>query len=144
MFHKSFSAAKKARKPDRIHRKYLPPPPRNHDEVLKHEFSAGFKAAEKREFNILFGKKLCSEINQQELENMIKIGELEADRNALPLMWVYSYKFDADGFLVSFKARLVARGDLQSTTEETYAATLTARVFRAAMAIAAVYDLRIR
>jgi hypothetical protein len=62
----------------------------------------------------------------------------------VPLMWVYSYKFDTDGFLKKFKARLVVRGDLQrSKNEETYAATLAARVFRALMAIAAYFDLDI-
>ena len=44
-------------------------------------------------------------------------------------------QLDANGYLLSFKARLVARGDLQSTTDETYAATLAAQVFRATMAI---------
>lgn len=53
-------------------------------------------------------------------------------------MWVYNYKFDADGYLQNFKARLVAGGDLENTTEETYAATLVGQVFRA------VYGYKIR
>jgi hypothetical protein len=41
-------------------------------------------------------------------------------------MWVYANKFDENGFLTNFKARLVARGDLYKTEEETYATTLAA------------------
>ena len=71
-------------------------------------------------------------------------GKLNSRLKTLPLMWVYTYKFDADGYLHAFKARLVARGDLQHTTEETYAATLAAQVFRAAMAISAAFEFKIR
>lgn len=53
-------------------------------------------------------------------------------------MWVFTYKFDKDGYLVKFKARLVVCGDLQPTTgQDNYAATLAARVFRCLIAIAA-------
>jgi Reverse transcriptase (RNA-dependent DNA polymerase) len=59
-------------------------------------------------------------------------------------MWVSKYKFDSDGFLVKFKSRLCVRGDLQHTEEDTYAATLAARTFRALMAVSAAFDLEIR
>jgi hypothetical protein len=59
-------------------------------------------------------------------------------------MWTFLYKFDENGYLSKFKARLVARGDLQYTEEDTYAATLTAQVFRAVTAIAAAFDLETR
>ena len=45
---------------------------------------------------------------------------------------------------MKFKARLCVRGNLQSTEQDTYAATLAARTFRALMAIAAAFDLEIR
>jgi hypothetical protein len=41
-------------------------------------------------------------------------------------MWVYANKFDKDGFFTNFKAKLVTRGDLYKTKEETYAITLAA------------------
>ena len=41
-------------------------------------------------------------------------------------MWVYANKFDKDGFLANFKAKLVARGNLYKTEEETYTITLAA------------------
>ena len=59
-------------------------------------------------------------------------------------MWVFSYKLDEDRYLDKYKARLVVRGDLcLSIDQDTYAATLAARVFRALMAIAAYFDLDI-
>ena len=60
----------------------------------------------------------------------------------LPLRWVFSYKFNEDGYLYKFKARLVVRGDLQQNWDDTYAATLAARIFRFLMAITAAFGLR--
>ena len=46
------------------------------------------------------------------------------------------------GYLLKYKARLVVRGDLQrSQLQETYAATLAARIFRCLMALTAHFDL---
>ncbi len=59
-------------------------------------------------------------------------------------MWVFTYKFDQDGYLTKHKAWLVARGDLQYTAEDTYTATLTAQTFRAIMAIVAAFGLETR
>ena len=59
-------------------------------------------------------------------------------------MWVFTYKFDQDGYLTKYKARLVARRDLQYTLEDTYAATLAAQTFRAVIAIVAAFDLDTR
>ena len=42
------------------------------------------------------------------------------------LIWVYANKFDEDGFFINFKAKLLARGDLYKTEEETYITTLVA------------------
>jgi len=41
-------------------------------------------------------------------------------------MWVYTNKFDEDGFFTNFKARLIARSNLYKTEEETYITTLVA------------------
>ena len=64
----------------------------------------------------------------------------------LPLMWVFTYKFDDDDYLIKYKARIVARGDLQQSSnphQDTYAATLAARSFRAIMTIVAAFDLEV-
>ena len=58
------------------------------------------------------------------------------------MIWVFTYKFDTDGYLVKFKARLCVRGDLQqSIYQDNYAATLAARTFRALMAVTAAFNL---
>ena len=66
-----------------------------------------------------------------------------SQRKPLPLLWVFTYKFDIDGYLTKFKARIYVRGDLQYGYQDTYAATLAYRTFRALMAITAVFDLEI-
>jgi hypothetical protein len=67
-----------------------------------------------------------------------------ADGEVLPLMWVFTYKTDGDGYLSRFKARLVVRGDLQAPLDNTYAATLAIRNFRALIAIANYFDLELK
>jgi hypothetical protein len=57
-------------------------------------------------------------------------------------MWVFTYKFDEDGYLLKYKARLVVRGDLQEQYGDTYAATLAARLFRALMALTCAFSLK--
>ena len=43
----------------------------------------------------------------------------------VPVLWVFTYKTDTNGYLTKFKARLCVRGDLQeSVHEDTYAATI--------------------
>ncbi len=59
------------------------------------------------------------------------------------MTWVFKYKFDTDGYLVKFKARMCVRGDLQSTEQDMDATTLVAKTFRALTAIAAAFDLEI-
>ena len=60
----------------------------------------------------------------------------------VPVLWAFTYKTDTNGYLTRFKARICVRGDLQkSTHEDTYAATLAARSFRALMAIVAIFNL---
>jgi hypothetical protein len=59
-------------------------------------------------------------------------------------MWVFSYKTDGDGYLSRFKARLIVRGDLQAPLDNTYAATLAIRNFRALIAIANYFDLELK
>ena len=70
------------------------------------------------------------------------VSDLIARVEILLLRWVFSYKFNKDGYLYKFKARLVVRGDLQQNWDDTYAATLAARIFRFLMAITAAFGLR--
>jgi hypothetical protein len=66
----------------------------------------------------------------------------EATSQALPLMWVFTYKFNKDRLLYKYKAQLVVRGDLQEDWGDTYAATLAARVFRFLIALATAFGLK--
>jgi hypothetical protein len=48
----------------------------------------------------------------------------------IPNIWVYTYKFNTNGFLKRYKARLVIQGNLtHSIYKDTYMATLALRVF---------------
>lgn len=62
----------------------------------------------------------------------------------ISITWIFKYKFDEQEYLLKYKARLCARGDKQHTEQDTYAATLAIRIFRALMALAAAFDLEIR
>jgi hypothetical protein len=116
----------------RLHRDQLPPPPRNWKSLKSHQFSSQFTQAAKEEFNSCLDKN-CFDITE--------MTDATADADVVPLMWVFTYKFDEDGYLYKFKARLCVRGDLQAQYGDTYAATLAARTFRALIAISAAFGL---
>ncbi|KAK1912880.1 hypothetical protein P3342_004816 [Pyrenophora teres f. teres] len=117
--------------PTRIHRDDLPPPPRHWKELKRHAHGKQFKAAAYAEFNSCWKKGTFAK------------PDITADTtDAVPLMWVFTYKFNEDGYLLKYKARLVVRGDLQEQYGDTYAATLAARLFRALMALACAFNLK--
>ena len=60
-------------------------------------------AGYEREFTDLASMKTFREIDM--FEYFIKA-------DLLPLMWVFKYKTDSDGYITKYKSRLVARGDL--------------------------------
>ena len=117
-----------------IHISDLPAPPTTWKQLLQHPHKVWFEQASRKEIEQLRKKGTWSEQ---------PIGETLS--RPLPLKWVWTYKFDQDGILQKCKARIVVRGDLQEkdSLTSTYAATLAARSFRAAMAIAAHFDLEI-
>src|ERR1700712_248158 len=116
-----------------LQRTNLPPPPNSWEEMLKHPHRDGFQAAAHKEYDTL---------NNRGTWKKVKIDDVET--TILPLRWVFSYKFDQDGFLLKYKARICVRGDYYRNLEkETYAATLAARIFRTLMAIAAEFNLDI-
>jgi hypothetical protein len=78
------------------------------------------------------------EYQDLERRNTFKPVPKTSKMTTLPLIWVFTYKFDTDGYLIKFKARLCVRGDLQPLNhQDNYAATLAARTLRALMAITA-------
>jgi Reverse transcriptase (RNA-dependent DNA polymerase) len=100
--------------------------------MLNHKFSTEFTQAASREIQILERKGTFQYVPRR-----------SAKTTPLPLLWVFKYKFDSNGYLIKFKARLCVRGDLQTTEQDTYAATLAARTFKALTAIAAAFNLDI-
>jgi Reverse transcriptase (RNA-dependent DNA polymerase)/Pol polyprotein, beta-barrel domain len=131
----AFSTARMAITTKPPHRDKLPLPPKSWKQMLKHQYSNEFKRAADKEFNALLSKGTF---------NYVAKSQVDDGTTPLPLMWVFTYKFDQDGYLLKHKARLVARGDLQYIVEDTYAATLAVQTFRAVMAIVAAFDLETR
>jgi hypothetical protein len=129
----AFAAALQPAEPQksRLHRDQLPPPPKTWRDLEKHPFGQEFTAALMKEF------KRC-----QDMSCFKTVSVTQASGQVLPLMWVFTYKFDEDRLLYKYKARLVVRGDLQEDWGNTYAAMLAARVFRFLMALAAAFGLK--
>jgi hypothetical protein len=112
--------------PRRFHGSELPPPPKNAHELETHPYKEGFILAAQKEYDLLLAKGTFNTIIK-DTDNI----------------WVYTYKLDPGGFLDRYKARLVIRRNLtHSIYEDTYAATLIARVFRCLIAIAARFWIR--
>ena len=115
-----------------IHRDQMPAPPNRFKDVAKHPHADLYWKAMRKEMDDCW-KKGCFENTQAT--------QFTADAEVLPLMWVYTNKFDEDGYFLKAKARVVVRGDLQTQWGDTYAATLAAKTFRALIAIATKFGL---
>lgn len=134
----TFVAASTTAPKTRFHYSALPPEPRLYQDVMKlpAPHRQGFIAAMQREI---------TDVKRKDTYRRMAWKDFNAqDNEVLPLLWVFKYKLDNDGYLTKYKARICVRGDLQTTAEETYAATLATRVFRALMAIAAYFNMEIR
>ena len=119
----------------RIHQSQLPPLPKSENQLDTHMFGNQFRRAMEIEWRDLSAKGVFGQTEQS---------KATADSEVLPLMWVFTYKTDGDGYISRFKARLVVRGDLQAPIDDTYAATLAIRNFRALIAIANYFDLELK
>jgi hypothetical protein len=119
----------------RIHQSQLPPAPKAIKQLDTHMFGNRFRCAMDIEWRDLRAKGVFEKTDKT---------KATADGEVLPLMWVFTYKTDGDGYLSRFKARLVVRGDLQAPLDNTYAATLAIRNFRALIAIANYFDLELK
>ena len=121
----------------RIHSSQIDPPPKHYGELKGHSYEPEFKQAMYKEWSSLWDKG-C-------FQNTTLTKEADTEIETLPTQWVYTYKFKEDGYLSAFKARLVVRGDLQRPpADDTYAATLAIRAFRALVAIANTFDLEMK
>jgi hypothetical protein len=114
----------------RIHQSSLPPEPKNWKQAMRHPMRDCWKKAAVFELESLKDQSTFSET------------EIPKGKQVILTKWVFKYKFDSEGYLVKLKARLCVRGDLQiQGRDDTYAATLAAKSFRALMAICAIFNL---
>lgn len=104
--------------------------------MLKHPHAEGFKRAAHTEIAALQAERIWTEVPFGNAS--------EAEKTPIPTTWVFKYKFDDQGYLTKHKARLCARGDIKHAEQDTIAATLAARIFRALMAIVTAFDLEPR
>ncbi|KAJ3455235.1 hypothetical protein MRS44_013835 [Fusarium solani] len=135
-FHSVFLAAvSKTARDHRFHRDDLVRLPKRYQDLEDHPMGPEFKAAIRKELHDLLRRGTWRLIEREKARGL-----------PLPLKWVFTYKFDQDGYLQRCKARICVRGDLQDDDGglETYAATLAAKTFRIMMATAARFDLEIR
>jgi hypothetical protein len=128
----NFAANNSASRTTRVHQSALPKAPKRWSALNSHPYEKEFTEAAYAEWKGL-----------EDMGTIEDIDRTKATSWPLPLMWVFTYKLDKEGFLIKCKARIVVRGDLQQFPEyrDTYAATLAAKNFRALMAIAAHFDL---
>jgi hypothetical protein len=108
----------------------MPPLPRNYGALTNHP--------ERNEF-----LKACDvEIHNLDKRDTFKIVDKPSNLFIVPLMWVFDYKFDDNGFLLRHRSRIVVRGDLQSPSKkQTYANTLAMRAWRALAALICAFDM---
>jgi hypothetical protein len=67
--------------------------------MLKHPYATEFKQAAQSEYDALVKRSTFTPILRSTIQT-----------NVLPLLWVFPYKFDTDGYLLKFKARICVRG----------------------------------
>ena len=101
-----------------LHRDRLLEEPKNWKQMMKHPHMNQFSQAASQEFEHLQSRGTFKLATRATVRSEI-----------LPLVWVFKYKFDNDGYLLKHKARLCVRGDLRKTEQDTAAATLAIRVF---------------
>jgi hypothetical protein len=134
-FHATFSidlerSNQKKSQISKLHRNDLFVESRYWKQMLKHQFFQKFQMIVQKEFFELKKRNIFSWIEK-------------ANQSRIFLIWMFKYKFDINDYLKKFKTRLCVRNDFQSTDQNTYAITLTAKTFRALMIISIVFDLEI-
>ena len=102
-YHTGFMAGALHSKLKGPHRTALPLPPNTWNQLETHPLAEGFKLAAKKEFQDLEKRGTWQLIDSQSVNSSIR---------PLPLKWVFTYKFDTDGHLDRFKARICVHGDL--------------------------------
>ena len=103
----------------RIYCNQLLPKLKRQKDLSKYPYSCKFKAAAKDKINSYKNKGCFKKTTKRAVDVNAKGGA-----KILPLIQVFSYKFNKDSFLYKFKAQIVVRGNLQTVQGDTYAAIL--------------------
>lgn len=69
--------------------------------MQKHLLKKLFKAAAELEHNTLLAQGTFQKVRTPR------------DKQIIPLRWVFTYKFDQEGYLTKAKAQICVRGDMQ-------------------------------
>ena len=111
------------------------PDPKTYKEAMQSEDAEQWNAAMLAEFN-------------WHLENGTwEVVELPDGQKAIGSKWVYKKKYNADGTLERYKARVVAKGFNQRPGQdyfETFASTMRQATVRIVLALAAIEDMELR
>lgn len=67
----------------------------------------------------------------------------QEDYELLGTRWVFTYKLDSGGYLEHYRARLVIRGNMQMTWDETYSATISSKAIQALIALATAFSYKL-
>ncbi|TPX13082.1 uncharacterized protein E0L32_006508 [Thyridium curvatum] len=121
--------------PLRLHRKDLPPEPKTSKEAVNSEYGSHWLKAMRKEVKNVQDNGTLEIVDHHEAKGQMVI----------PLKWMFTYKFNSEGYVERFKARICVRGDQQPPNDrDTYAATLAGRSFRILMATAARFRLKVK
>ena len=74
---------------------------------------------------------------------IVQRDSVAAQFKPVPSKWVFKAKKDEFGNIYRYKARLVARGDLQSSWDETYSPVAKLTTFRTMVSLSAIHILRL-
>ena len=136
VFEETFDGASRANVAEgekRIHVSSLPPASTlNYETVMKSEYKDKWKAA------------MDAEMESHKKLGTWKLIENLTNRQLIGSKWVYAYKTDANGYVVRFKARLVATGYTQIKDidySETFSPVVRIQSIRILVAIALMHDL---
>ena len=116
-----------------IHSNDLSEPPFNWKAMLSHRHAEEFRRAAEIEYKILKEKGSWVIVDKNEVIQLIF------------LKWVFTYKYNADGFLIKHKTRLIVRNDMQKmNNQNVYVATLTFKMFRTLIVLMTTFSLKTR
>lgn len=87
-----------------VKEKDLPPPPNTWSEARNHKYWLKWLAAMNVEYKTTWMRGTFERATVEDVDKLL--------HRILPLKWVFTYKFNKEGYLVRFKARMCVRGDL--------------------------------